>query len=110
MHSGSAPSSINRDPVVAPVQSAAGLPRLEPNYNERNQAQNDFSSVLDNSEIVFGGDRPSNLMNRNRPQQPRSSQLQNFRPALANDNYAYPQNGGDGNGQPKNYLNERMHY
>lgn len=106
MQSGSGPSSISRDPPVA------GLPRLEPNYNERNQAQNDFSNVLENSEIVFGGDRPSNLMNRNRPQQPRSSQMQNFRPAIANENFSYPQNGGEGNGPPppKNYLNERMHY
>lgn len=54
------PSSLNREPTT-------GLPRIDPSHSvQQQQPQNDFSSILSNQELVFGGDRPSNLNQRNR--------------------------------------------
>ena len=103
-------SSFNRDPLPS------SLPRVETNYNDRSQAQGDFSNVLDNNELIFGGDRPSNLMNRSKSQ----PHDYNYRASpMSNENFSFPSLHGDqnrphhnGNGDhgQRSYLNERMQF
>lgn len=107
-----APSSLNREPPQP------ALPRIGQNYN---QGATDFSAALNNNDLVFGGDRPSNLnqRNKNQPQQQpvRGSVAPmdyNYRTpmGMSNDNFSLPnpgQESGSGPG-PSNYLNERMQY
>lgn len=110
-----APSSLNREPL-----QPAALPRIGQNYkNNEPQGANDFSAVLNNNDLVFGGDRPSNLNQRNKDPPPQSARASvapmdyNYRGPMANENFSFPSSGGQEAGSgpgPSNYLNQRMQY
>lgn len=101
------PTPLTRDATLP-----AGLPRVEPSHGG-GPFRDDFSSILNNQELVFGGDRPSNLGQRALPLKPALSRGQGAnldypaRPPMANDNFSF-QNAAEGG--PKAYLNERMQY
>lgn len=67
------------------------------------QPPTDFSGVLNNKDIVFGGDRPSNLNQRKLPVSA---------PMVANDNFSFEiqHHRPQANQDPKNYHSERMQY
>lgn len=101
----SRPISLNDE-----LSSTGGLPRVDPNYGSHGgpQLQNDFSHILNNNELVFGGDRRPSKMQANAPRnQPDIS----MRAQFANDNLSFMNATDRSHTAPqKNYLNERMQY